>query len=471
MLTGHLGASRSQWSLHSQRHTHRLNLSRRIDRRISRSNCRRSRRSRSHRSPESLHNLTRTSKRTIQKCLLTGNLHRPFTQLSHQRNHHTSQQTRLAHMKILLQRTKARRYTLDNQLTTLPLNLSTKLLRHLDCSLTITAWSISPQMRNAISKSRSNDSTLSKTLRSRHRKSRSRRYKSIITIHSRLHILRSHLTRSRSLSLRKRSICIWSTTSQTLDTRSTASLAHAERNKIGISRLIKRHNPLDILRTMSDSHHLHKISTMIEALLNDSLERLHRIRTLEIMVRTNEHSATLMRHITHPLGHLLRSLNLHIHIPRASLDSLAKPLLSDLRSLDLPTLRSQALILKRRLRSHKISQTTCSHERHIRSKTLLNILKRQIATIQTNLRHLTALKRLSDLRKILILYGSTNHNSKTLFHGHKSKNLIYSQIHNLHLANSHRKHKMHLTLLSLLILTHSLSHMRQLERTTDRQAT
>ena len=153
---------------------------------------------------------------------------------------------------------------------------------------------------------------------------------------------------------------------------------------------------------------------MIIALLHNSLERLHRIRTIEIMVRTDEHSTTLMRHITHPRGHLLRRLNLHIHIPRTSLNSLAKSLLSNLRRLDLLALRSQTLILERRLRSHKISQTTCSHKRHIRSKTLLNIPKRQIATIKTDLRHLATLESLNNLRQILILYSSTNHNSNLI---------------------------------------------------------
>jgi hypothetical protein len=143
-----------------------------------------------------------------------------------------------ANVQILLHRTSASRNASDNQLITLPLNFCAKLLRHLDCSFTVATWSIASQMGNTISKSSRDDSTLSKTLRSRHRKSRSWRYKSMIPIDSPLHISSGHLARGGSFVLRKGSIRIWSATFQALDTRSTTSLTHAESDEIGISRLI-----------------------------------------------------------------------------------------------------------------------------------------------------------------------------------------------------------------------------------------
>ena len=54
--------------------------------------------------------------------------------------------------------------TLDSHLRAIHLNISAKIAGNLKRCLIISAWSISLQMRHAISKSRSDDCTLSKTL-------------------------------------------------------------------------------------------------------------------------------------------------------------------------------------------------------------------------------------------------------------------------------------------------------------------
>ena len=119
-------------------------------------------------------------------------------------------------MKILLKNTQAGRNTFNHQFAALSLHLSTKIPSHLDCSLAVSARSITSKLRNTFSESGSNYSTLSKALRCRHRKSCLRRYKLEITIHSLLHLSHRHLSRSRSLILRDGSICIWSTILQTI---------------------------------------------------------------------------------------------------------------------------------------------------------------------------------------------------------------------------------------------------------------
>ena len=51
-----------------------------------------------HRTPHGIQYLSRTRKRTLKQSLLACNLHRTIMQLSHERNHHPRQQSRLPHM-------------------------------------------------------------------------------------------------------------------------------------------------------------------------------------------------------------------------------------------------------------------------------------------------------------------------------------------------------------------------------------
>ena len=141
----------------------------------------------------------------------------------------------------LLQRAELSRYTFDSHLSSLNAHLSAKITGNLQCCLIIPAWGISPKMRNAVGKSRSNDRTLRKTLRHRHPQRRhitvpSARsaYKLKTSIHRLAYLLNRPLPRGSRLLRCERRICIWRAIFQTIQTRLTASFTHAECNEIAL---------------------------------------------------------------------------------------------------------------------------------------------------------------------------------------------------------------------------------------------
>ena len=113
--------------------------------------------------------------------------------------------------------------------------------------------------------------------------------------------------------------------------------------------------------------------------------------------------------IAHPLGHLLRRFELHIHITGSGLYGSDEPALGDLHRLHLAALRRHGLILERRLRTHHICNAAGRHKRHIGCEHILNLPGRQVASVQADLRHLTLLQSLKYLLCRLVLYSRTNH--------------------------------------------------------------
>ena len=176
-----------------------------------------------------------------------------------------------------------------------------------------------------------------------------------------------------------------------------------------------------------------------------------------------------MGHIANPLRHLLRRLNLHIHISCTCLNRLTQTLFRDLRRLDLTALLRHRLILKRRFRSHKLSHTTGRNQRHIRRKALLNLTRRHATAVQADLRHLTQLQRLKNLLKVLVMYNGTNH--IFLFNRQKTGNILNGEINHPDISHLERQHKMHLSSTCLLILAHNLSHCRHTEWAADWKTT
>ena len=79
MFSRDLSTCSLQWTCHCKRHLDGVNLS-----------------------LKRLHDLLGTSKRTVQKRLLAGDLHAAGTKLSQHRDHHSCQQSRLAHMELIL---------------------------------------------------------------------------------------------------------------------------------------------------------------------------------------------------------------------------------------------------------------------------------------------------------------------------------------------------------------------------------
>ena len=110
-----------------------------------------------------------------------------------------------------------------------------------------------------------------------------------------------------------------------------------------------------------------------------------------------------------PLGHLLLRLDLHVHIACARLDGSDEPLFGDLHRLDLTCRVCQAL--QRRFILRHLSNTACSHQRHIGCEHILGVPRRKFAPVQTDLRHLTMLQSLKNLLYCLVLYRCTNHSS------------------------------------------------------------
>ena len=160
---------------------------------------------------------------------------------------------------------------------------------------------------------------------------------------------------------------------------------------------------------MGCRYDLHHVRTMVTTFLDNSLKSLQRIRTLKIMKRPDKDRTVFMSDIAHSLRHLLGSFNLNIHIAGACLDSLAKSLFGNLRSLDLSALRSKCRVLKRWFGGHQICYPASRHKRYIRRKALLDIPERKVAAIQAYFRHLATFESLENLLKILILYSRTNH--------------------------------------------------------------
>ena len=113
--------------------------------------------------------------------------------------------------------------------------------------------------------------------------------------------------------------------------------------------------------------------------------------------------------IAHPLGHLLRCFELHIHITGSGLYGPDEPALGDLHRLHLAALRRQGFILQRRLRTHHISYAAGRHKRHIGCEHILHLSCRQLTPVQADLRHLTLLQSLKYLLCVPVLYCCTNH--------------------------------------------------------------
>ena len=114
-----------------------------------------------------------------------------------------------------------------------------------------------------------------------------------------------------------------------------------------------------------------------------------------------------MSRLTHPLGHLLLSLYLHIHIPGSGLDGPDQSPFSDLHRLYLPALLRQ--FLQRRLHSCDLAYTACGHKREVGREKLICLPRRQFTPVETDFRHLALLQSLIYLLYIPVLYGSTNH--------------------------------------------------------------
>ena len=115
-----------------------------------------------------------------------------------------------------------------------------------------------------------------------------------------------------------------------------------------------------------------------------------------------------MSRLTHPLGHLLLSLELHIHISRTRFDRADQLPLSNLHSPDLPALLRQ--ILQRLSPLRHLRNTASRNQRHISREKLVYLLLGDITPVKTNLSHLAILQSLIDLLQIPVLYSSTNHN-------------------------------------------------------------
>ena len=67
--------------------------------------------------------------------------------------------------------------------------------------------------------------------------------------------------------------------------------------------------------------------------------------------------------LTHPLGHLLLSLKLHVHISRTCLNRPYKPSLGNLHGLDHAALLRESL--QGRFRRGHLADPACGHKRHI----------------------------------------------------------------------------------------------------------
>ena len=124
---------------------------------------------------------------------------------------------------------------------------------------------------------RSNYRPLGKALGHRHDQGLRRVNELEVAICSLAHFIRRPLARSGGLIGTEGRICIRSTIFQTIQTRLTACLAHAERNEVdvlGLGPFVQRHDPLDILRRMRRGHKLDDVGTMVLALLHQRFERL-----------------------------------------------------------------------------------------------------------------------------------------------------------------------------------------------------
>ena len=130
------------------------------------------------------------------------------------------------------------------------------------------------------------------------------------------------------------------------------------------------------------------------------------------MIRSYEYSSIFMSRATYSLGHLLLSLNLHVHIARTCLDSPYKPLLCYLHRLYLTRRVCQAL--QRRLILSHLRYAACRHQWHIGSEHILGIPSRKFTSVQADFRHLAMLQNLKNLLCCLILYCCTNHIQITL---------------------------------------------------------
>ena len=272
---------------------------------------------------EGIHDILRSCQRTSEQSLLSGKDHSLSTDMRHDRNHHSGQKARLSDMELRkVTAAKLRRYTFDCQYVSIDFNLRTEVSCDLDRSLIVPAWSIAAQMRCTGSEGSGNDRTLRETLRNRHGQHlrlrlSGRTWNELeIAIYRRTYLVHRPLARGSGFFLIERSICIWSSISEAIQTRLMSGLAHAEGNETSVGQctdllismklllatpLIQGHYLLDIGLRMCRSHDLDHVSAMIHALLHDCLESLERICTLEIMVRPDEDGTVFMCGLTNSL--------------------------------------------------------------------------------------------------------------------------------------------------------------------------
>ena len=117
-----------------------------------------------------------------------------------------------------------------------------------------------------------------------------------------------------------------------------------------------------------------------------------------------------MSGIADALRHLLLSFELDIYVTRTGLYRPYELPFSYLHGLYLTALRRQLRILQYRLISRDLADTACRDKRNIRSEKLIYLLCAQVASVQTDLRHLATLQSLIYLLQRLVLYSRTNHN-------------------------------------------------------------
>ena len=250
-------------------------------------------------------------------------------------------------------------------------------------------------------------------------------YEPEIAINRLAHVGRRPLSRRRSLLCIEGRICIWRSMFQAIKARLSSRLAHAEGYETAVRQcsdslvarllflsapFIQGHHLLHIGLRMCRGHDLDHIRTMIHALLHDRLERLERIRALEIVVRPDEYGTVFMGGLTHPLRHLLLRLKLHIDISRAGLNRPHEPFLRDLHRLDLTALRGHCGVLQRRFVFSGFRYTAGRHKRDVRREKFICLPGSQLTAVQTDLRHLTLFQSSHYLLVVPVLYCCTNHN-------------------------------------------------------------
>ena len=240
---------------------------------------------------ESIHDFLSPGKRAPQERLLARKCHFLRAELCHKRDQHTRKKARLAHMNLrMLQCAKLRRYSSDCQNIAIHRHFGTKILRDLNCSFVVSAWRITFKVRDPVSQSRCNYSTLRETFGNRHGQGVFATIdETEVSIYRLHHLISRPLARSSRFGLRQSCICIWSPLAQAVQSRLASFFSHAEGNQAAIRPfrcvpVVKGKHPLRILPRLRCRDDLHHIRTMIMAFLDEGLKRLERIRSFEIMV-------------------------------------------------------------------------------------------------------------------------------------------------------------------------------------------